>query len=71
MNMLDFTVEEINLIAMYLDVSKVATIMKIHDAYRFMEKDFQTIASSAARKLNLMTEEEFADAHFIPADDDE
>ena len=70
MTMLDFTVEEVNLIAIYKDETKIATISRISEVYPHMDEDMKDIANNAARKLSVMTEEEFATAKFIPAEDE-
>jgi len=66
MEILDFTVEETNLIAMYKLDTKAKTILSLHDDYPYFEEDMQEIATSAARKLNLMTDEEFESIVFVP-----
>ena len=71
MKIMDFTVEEINLIAIYNSESKIMTMVKIHDAYPYMDDDMKEIAHSAVSKLTQMAEEEFDSASFIPADDEE
>jgi len=70
MTITDFTVEEINLIAIYKSDSKEKTIYRLHDMYEFMEDEMQIIATNSARKLSVMTDAEFALSKFIPADDD-
>jgi hypothetical protein len=69
MTIKDFTVEEINLIAIYKSDAKEKTISRLNDMYEFMDDEMQPIATSAARKLNAMTRAEFALSRFIPADD--
>ena len=70
MTIMDFTVEEINLIAIYKSDSKKKTVYRLHDMYEFMDDEMQLIATSSARKLNAMTDAEFALSKFIPADGD-
>jgi len=67
MAILEFTVEEINLIAIYKANTIEATIDKIIAAFPYMQTEIQEIAATAARRLRKMTEEEFAITEFIPA----
>jgi len=68
MTVLDFTVEEINFIAFYRAETKAQTIYRIHDDFPNLDEEMQEIATSVARKLNAMTEQEFEIAKFIPAE---
>ena len=68
MKILEFTVEEINLISIYEMDSRIQTIYRIFDTYPLMDEDIQEIADSAARKLHNMTDEEFLQANFIPTE---
>jgi len=68
MKILEFSVEEINMIAIYEAETRRDTIFRIHDAYPLMDEDMQEIANSAARKLSGMTDEEFELTDFIPAE---
>jgi len=68
MHITDFTVEEINLIDIYITESKTKTIYRIHDAFPYMDEDMQQIAVSSARKLSDMTDAEFSLSMFIPAE---
>jgi 3-hydroxy-3-methylglutaryl CoA synthase len=65
----NFTVEEINLIAMYLGETRTDTIMQIAEAVPHMDDDMITIAEGAIRKLAMMDEQEHANNAFVPADD--
>jgi len=70
--MLNFTVEETNLIAVYKTHSLEKTIARIEDALPdLFDEDIITIAESASRKLSALTEPEFAALSFAPADEDE
>ena len=71
MNILDFTVEEINLIAIYRvdGDSRAEVTARIAAALPDMDGDMREIAESATRKLNAMSAEEYAAATFDPADD--
>ena len=67
MKMWEFTVEEINMIAIYIAESRSKTIFRLHDAYPLMDEDMLEIATSSARKLSIMTDAEFELANFLPA----
>jgi hypothetical protein len=69
MNMLDFTAEEASLIAIYATDTRAATIEAIGAALPHMDAGFTALAESASRKLNAMSDGEFAAAAFV-ADDD-
>ena len=66
-----FTVEEINLIAIYLGDTRTETIMQLAEAIPYMDEDMITIAESASQKLAGLEEEEYAESSFIPADETE
>jgi hypothetical protein len=68
MSIINFTVEEINLIAIYKSDSKDKTLFRINDMFEFMDEDMQVIATSAASKLSEMTNDEFVRTEFIPAE---
>ena len=71
MTIMDFTVEETNLIAIYREQEKTATISLIAEAYPHMEEEMQEIADSVDRKLAGMNSDEYAGYAFSPADDDD
>ena len=72
MLMLNFTAEEINLIAIYKSDTVAATLARIAAELPDMEdEDIITIAESASRKLATLTEPEFSALSFAPADEDE
>ena len=64
----EFTVEEVNMIAIYVAETRAKTIFRLHDAYPLMDDDMLEIATSSARKLSIMTDAEFELANFIPAE---
>jgi len=68
---MDFTVEEINLIAIYRAETSAKTLARIAAALPDMDGDMRTIAESASRKLAGLTEPEFTALSFAPADEDE
>ena len=65
----NFTVEEINLIAIYLGETRAATISQIAAALPYMDREMQSIAESASRKLSALEEQDYSKDAFIPADD--
>jgi len=67
MTIMDFTVEEINLIAIYKSDSKAKTIIRLNDIFPYMDVEMKEIATTAARKLNNMTDAEYSLALFVPA----
>jgi len=72
MLMLNFTAEEINLIAIFKEDTAAATLARIAaELPDFEDEDIITVAESAHRKLSALTEPEFAALSFIPADEDE
>jgi hypothetical protein len=72
MSIINFTVEEINLIAIYRADTAAATLARIAaDLPDMTDEDIITIAESASRKLVALTEPEFSALSFAPADEDE
>jgi len=69
MNYFTFTVEEINLVAIYIADTKAATLARIAAALPDMDGDMRTIAESASRKLDGLTEPEFTALSFAPAEE--
>jgi hypothetical protein len=70
--MIDFTVEEINLVAIYKTDTRAATLARITDALPDLEdEDIITIAESAVVKLRAISDGDFTAAQFSPADEDE
>ena len=67
MSIIDFTVEETNLIAIYMEATGTGTVERIAAALPDMDKDMRTIAEGAGRKLAAQTEPEFAAMSFAPA----
>lgn len=68
--MLHFTVEEINLIAMYKADTLTATLTAIDEALPDMyDEDIISITESATRKLSALTEEKFSTILFTPDGD--
>jgi hypothetical protein len=70
MDIMDFTAEEENLIAIYAEGTREETIAAITEALPHMGAEFTALAERAATKLAAMTDGEFAEAAFTLADDD-
>jgi len=71
MTIFDFTVEEINLIAMYRTETLAATLGQLTAAFPDMEGEIGEIGESAYRKLAELDETAFAGMFFVPADETE
>lgn len=72
MSIMNFTVEEINLIAIYKADTAAATLARIAAALpELYDEDIITIAESASRKLAALTEPEYSALSFAPADETE
>jgi len=70
--LLNFTVEEINLLSIYGTDTIAATIAAIDEAMPdILDEDIISIAESASRKLAALSEPEFSALVFVPADDTE
>jgi hypothetical protein len=69
MSIKNFTVEEINLIAIYKAQTKEKTLARIAAVFPDMDEDIQTIAEGASRKLAGLTEPEFSALSFAPAEE--
>jgi hypothetical protein len=70
MNMLDFTIEETNHIAIYAESTRAATIKGITGALPHMDEAFLDIATLSLAKLAAMTDCEFEDKTFTPANEE-
>ena len=70
MSIMNFTTEEINIIAIYKADTLAATIAGIDEALPdFLDEDIITIAESASRKLSALTEPEFSALSFSLTDE--
>ena len=70
--LLNFTVEEINLISIYGADTIAATIANIDEAMPdILDEDIIAIAESASRKLAALSEPEFSALAFEPTDETE
>jgi len=68
---MDFTVEETNLVAIYIEDTLAVTLARIAAALPYMDEDMRVIAESASRKLAVFTEPEFSALSFTPDDETE
>jgi hypothetical protein len=66
---MNFTVEEINLAAIYKADTSAVTLARIAAALPDMDEEMQSIAQGASRKLAALTEPEYSAMSFTPADD--
>jgi hypothetical protein len=66
---MNFTVEEINLAAIYKADTSAATLARIAAALPDMDEEMKSIAQGASRKLAALTEPEYSAMIFTPADD--
>jgi hypothetical protein len=71
MNILDFTAEEASLIAIYAENTRAATLATMTAALPDMDVEFADIAAQSAAKLAAMSDEDFAEAVFALADEDD
>ena len=69
MSINNFTVEEINIIAMFLGAVRIETIAHIYAALPLMDADIARIAAKAAQKLIALEEKEYGEISFTPADE--
>ncbi len=65
-----FTVEETNLICIYIANTRAELIKEIAEALTFMDEEMRTLADRALDKLRAMSDAEFAAQGFYPAGDD-
>lgn len=64
-----FTVEEMNLLSIYRGESKEEVTEKIAFARSFMDKDMRELAKRTVKKVNSLSDEEFATLSIDPADE--
>jgi len=67
--MISFTVEETNLICIYLRSRKQELIKNIQAALQYMDSDMQKLAQRTIRKVKKLTEAEFRKLRFCFADE--
>lgn len=66
-----FTIEELNLIRIYIYEDRASLIEEMSDALTCMNEDMRDLADRTLEKLCAMTDEEFAELDVYPADDEE
>ena len=66
-----FTVEELNLIGIYVCEDRKSLIEEMSDALPYMDEDMRGLADRTLDKLRAMTDEEFAELDIYAADDEE
>ena len=64
-----FNFEETNLICCYRKKTRADTVAAITAALPYMETEIRELAERTAEKLKKLTEEEFAELVFLPAED--
>lgn len=64
-----FTVEEMNLLAIYNGESKEEVTEKIAFALSFMDSDMRKLAKRTVKKVNSLSNQEFAALSIDPADE--
>ena len=64
-----FTVEEMNLLSIYRGESKEEVTEKIAFALSFMYKDMRKLAKRTVKKVNSLSDQEFATLSIDPADE--
>jgi hypothetical protein len=65
MSVMNFTVEETNLIAIYKTDTQAATIAQIEEAQAdILDEEIISIAESAVRKLSALSEKDFSAMSF-------
>lgn len=69
MNMNRFTVEETNLLSIYMTGSRQGLIVRMKAALPFMDGEMKDFATSTLAKVEAMTEMEFAKCVFFAADE--
>ena len=65
-----FTVEELNLISIYIYEDRGSLIEEMSDALPYMDKDMRDLADRTLEKLHAMTDEEFAELDIYAADEE-
>ena len=65
-----FTVEELNLISIYIYEDRASLIAEMSDALPYMDEDMRDLANRTLEKLRTMTDEEFAELDVYTADEE-
>ena len=66
-----FTVEELNLIGIYVCEDRTSLVEEMSGALTYMDEDMLGLADRTLDKLRAMTDEEFAELAVYAADDEE
>lgn len=66
-----FTVEELNLISIYIYEDRASLIEEMSDALPYMDENMCELADRTLEKLRTMTDDEFAELDVYAADDEE
>ena len=65
----NFTIEETNLLSIYMKGSKEGLILSMNDALPFIDGEMRDFAARTLAKVERMTEAEFAGLAIYPADE--
>lgn len=65
-----FTIEEENIICIYLEDSREQTAQNILAAMPYMDGDMKQLAAAAVGKLQAITDSEFAEMEFAMTDEE-
>ena len=65
-----FTVEETNLISIYIYEDRESLIEEMSDALPYMDEDMRDLANCTLENLRTMTDEEFAELDIYAADEE-
>ena len=65
-----FTIEEENIIAIYVEDSRERTMDNINSAMPYMDEDMRQLAAEAVNKLQAMKDSEFSEREFILTDEE-
>lgn len=66
--MIRLSVEETNLLSIYADENKRALLENINAALPYMDADMRELAGRTMRKVDALTEEEYAELSVYAAD---
>ena len=64
-----FTVEETNLLSIYVDISKPALLENIRAALPYMDADLRKLAERTMQKVGALTKAEYAELAVYAADE--
>ena len=67
--MIRLTVEETNLLSIYIEGGKRALIENVNAALPYMDADMRELAKRTVKKGNSLSDEEFATLSIDPADE--